>query len=301
MIPVHARIGTRFAGSKLSAEGTAEISRCASATGTTHPTRSRVPKGRRNRLRMNHSGAPAGARTFVGFVNPVAHAHRLIFRRASGAFSGASGGPELARCDRQRIAPVVCIYVRHFGRLRLPRSQDAVLLTGIMRRWIIRLIIMTLLLGGMVAMWRYDRRDEILAAAIARTQVELQATVIPRFELQDATFEEALAYLESQARRAGLRRDIRFALMSEEDVRKEFRRRESKGAAANSPQFPEGSRVTVVLTNVPVSTAAHLRCFPRGLRESSRTRCSRVCAGSERWNDRAALHENLPGQTGNRA
>ncbi|MEO8353715.1 MAG: hypothetical protein ABI680_18460 [Chthoniobacteraceae bacterium] len=120
---------------------------------------------------------------------------------------------------------------------------------------------MTLLLGGMVAMWRYLNRDEILAAAIARTHAELQATIIPQFELKDASFAEVVAYLETEAHRAGFRGGTRFTVLSDEEVQKVFRRRLSGDMIANDsirPNFSQGSyapKVTLSLTDVPVTTA----------------------------------------------
>ncbi|MEO8353716.1 MAG: hypothetical protein ABI680_18465 [Chthoniobacteraceae bacterium] len=137
-----------------------------------------------------------------------------------------------------------------------------------MRRWIIRLILITLLLGGTVAMWRYAHRDEIRAAAIERTGAELRATIIPHFELRDASFAEAVTYLETEAHRAGLRGDIHFVILSDAEIQRRLRRRLSglslpvkKGLPALTATSSVNktrvvpSPITISMTTLPVDPA----------------------------------------------
>ena len=144
-----------------------------------------------------------------------------------------------------------------------------------MRRWLSGRAIIAILLVGFGAVFGKAFFDIHREAATRRLEMELQSVILPHLELHDATVAEALAYLQTEGQKAGLRPGIRFTVLSKQESQKFFRKRIGLSGVglAMIPGVPPNSedasstlaersdaqeapqRITVELTNIPLSEA----------------------------------------------
>jgi len=132
---------------------------------------------------------------------------------------------------------------------------------------------------------RHEYRAEREAAARAETRDVLMSVVIPHLVLENASFEEALAYLRRQAAAAGLPASLSIRVMSEAELKRVFRRRKQPETPLVSdlehlakPEVslvpPGQGPITLTLTQLPVIEAARyvaalterrMRISPQGI------------------------------------
>ncbi|MEO7317510.1 MAG: hypothetical protein ABIZ56_00830 [Chthoniobacteraceae bacterium] len=143
------------------------------------------------------------------------------------------------------------------------------------RRWLNGRAIIAILLVGFGVVLGKAFFDIHRKAATRRLEAELRSVILPRLELHDATVAEALAYLQTEGQKAGLRHGIRFTALSKQDSQKFFRKRVQLSGAesatipglppnsedaysnpASRPDAPESpQKITVELTNIPLNEA----------------------------------------------
>jgi len=98
-----------------------------------------------------------------------------------------------------------------------------------MRRWLVRSLKITLLLTALLAvLFALDQsinREDIARARQERFREKIYSCILPGFKLRDASLDEILSSLQSQAQKAGWRGELRFAVLSEAEAKKRFHRR----------------------------------------------------------------------------
>lgn len=138
-----------------------------------------------------------------------------------------------------------------------------------MKRWIVLISCGAALFGSLAGFYLWHREEFRAARELAKREEVAyfgQNVVIPRFELNEASFEQALAQVRRQAVAAGFPSRIPIRIMSERELANLIRERvgvtSSSGTTSEAPgqtveprELERETPITISLTNIPVLEA----------------------------------------------